>query len=152
MLDIGFTELLLVAVIALVVLGPERLPQAIRTTAYWVGKIRRSFQSVKEELEKEIDADGIKQQLHNEAVMKELNKTREQFQSQINDIKKTVSIDPVQEGSVSDDVASKERTPEKNHSDMTGSAAIDALNEDKTVEKKAVNDSGVHPLQDKDRQ
>ena len=76
MLDIGFTELLLVAVIALVVLGPERLPKAIRTTAYWVGKIRRSFQSVKEELEREIDADGIKQQLHNEAVMKELNKTR----------------------------------------------------------------------------
>ena len=94
MLDIGFTELLLVAVIALVVLGPERLPQAIRTTAYWVGKIRRSFQSVKEELEREIDADGIKQQLHNEAVMKELNKTREQFQSQINDLKKSVSIDP----------------------------------------------------------
>ena len=90
MLDIGFTELLLVAVIALVVLGPERLPKAIRTTAYWVGKIRRSFQSVKEELEREIDADGIKQQLHNEAVMKELNKTREQFQSQINDLKRAV--------------------------------------------------------------
>lgn len=91
MLDIGFTELLLVAVIALVVLGPERLPKAIRTTAYWVGKIRRSFQSVKEELEREIDADGIKQQLHNEAVMKELNKTREQFQSQINDLKRSVN-------------------------------------------------------------
>ena len=90
MLDIGFTELLLVAVIALVVLGPERLPKAIRTTAYWIGKIRRSFQSVKEELEREIDADGIKQQLHNEAVMKELNKTREQFQSQINDLKRAV--------------------------------------------------------------
>ncbi|MFK0571179.1 Sec-independent protein translocase protein TatB [Endozoicomonas sp.] len=93
MLDIGFTELLLVAVIALVVLGPERLPQAIRTTAYWMGKIRRSFQSVKEELEKELDVDGIKQQLHNDAVMKELNKTRDQFQSQINDLKKTVSPD-----------------------------------------------------------
>lgn len=93
MLDIGFTELLLVAVIALVVLGPERLPQAIRTTAYWVGKVRRSFQSAKEELEREIDADGIRQQLHNEAVMKELNKTREQFQSQINDLKKSVSIE-----------------------------------------------------------
>ena len=93
MLDIGFTELLLVAVIALVVLGPERLPGAIRTTAYWVGKIRRSFQSVKEELEKEIDADGIKQQIHNEAVLKELQKTRDQFQSQITELKQSVSLD-----------------------------------------------------------
>ena len=101
MFDIGFTELLLVAVIALVVLGPERLPQAIRTTAYWVGKVRRSFQSVKEELEREIDAAGIRQQLHNEAVMKELNKTREQFQGQISDLKKSVSIDPAEDQTAS---------------------------------------------------
>jgi sec-independent protein translocase protein TatB len=74
--DIGFTELLLIAVIALVVLGPERLPGAIRTTAYWVGKVRRSFQSAKEELERELDVDGIKRQIHNEQVMKELEKTR----------------------------------------------------------------------------
>ncbi len=109
MLDIGFTELLLVAVIALVVLGPERLPKAIRTTAYWVGKVRRSFQSVKEELEREIDADGIKQQLHNEAVMKELNKTREQFQSQINDLKR--SVNPAAAGdSAKKDVGSGTKT------------------------------------------
>ena len=94
MLDIGFTELLLVAIIALVVLGPERLPQAIKTTAYWVGKIRRSFQSVKDELEKEIDADGIRRQIHNEAVMKELDKTREQFRSEINTLKQSVNVDP----------------------------------------------------------
>ncbi|WP_062267198.1 Sec-independent protein translocase protein TatB [Endozoicomonas arenosclerae] len=76
MFDIGFTELLLIAVIALVVLGPERLPGAIRTTAYWVGKIKRSFQSAKEELEKELDVDSIKRQIHNEQVMKDLEKTR----------------------------------------------------------------------------
>ncbi len=111
MLDIGFAELLLVAVVALVVLGPERLPKAIRTTAYWVGKIRRSVQSVKEELEREIDADGIKQQLHNEAVMKELNKTREQFQSQINDLKRSVNpgVD-LTGGSGKKDVSSSTKT------------------------------------------
>lgn len=95
MLDIGFTELLLVAVIALVVLGPERLPDAIRTTAYWVGKLRRSFHSVKEELEKEIDADGIKQQIHNETVLKELNKTGDQFQSQVSELKQSLSPDGI---------------------------------------------------------
>lgn len=83
MLDIGFTELLLIAVIALVVLGPERLPGAIRTTAYWVGKVRRTFQSAKEELEKELDVDGIKRQIHNEQVMKELEKTRADMESSL---------------------------------------------------------------------
>ena len=121
MLDIGFTELLLVAVIALVVLGPERLPKAIRTTAYWVGKIRRSFQSVKEELEREIDADGIKQQLHNEAVMKELNKTREQFQSQINDLKRAV------------DPAAGDHTQ--------GAASVDKGDTEKPGSKQSVSDA-----------
>ncbi|WP_257286080.1 Sec-independent protein translocase protein TatB [Endozoicomonas sp. SESOKO1] len=136
MLDIGFTELLLVAVIALVVLGPERLPQAIRTTAYWVGKIRRSFQSVKEELEREIDADGIKQQLHNEAVMKELNKTREQFQSQINDLKRSVSIDPAE-----DQTCSGVNTPPRGDSG--------SVSGDDSASKKAVNDSSTHLSQEK---
>ncbi|WP_083232437.1 Sec-independent protein translocase protein TatB [Endozoicomonas atrinae] len=136
MLDIGFTELLLVAVIALVVLGPERLPQAIRTTAYWVGKIRRSFQSVKEELEREIDADGIKQQLHNEAVMKELNKTREQFQSQVNDLKKSVSIDPAE-----DQTSSGVTTSPKGESG--------SVSGDDSVEKKAVNDTSAHLSKEK---
>lgn len=77
MLDIGFMELLLIAIIALVVLGPERLPGAIRTTVYWVGKIRRSFQNTKEELEKELNVDDIKRQIHNEAVMQELEKIKE---------------------------------------------------------------------------
>lgn len=77
MLDIGFTELLLIAIIALVVLGPERLPGAIRTTAYWVGKIRRSFQNAKDELEKELNVDEIKRQIHNEAIMQELEKAKD---------------------------------------------------------------------------
>lgn len=115
MLDIGFTELLLVALIALVVLGPERLPQAIKTTAYWVGRIRRSFQSVKEELEREIDADGIRQQIHNDAVMKELEKTREQFQSQITDLKKSVNIDEINNATsaAGDDAAKTDSTSGK---------------------------------------
>lgn len=91
MFDIGFTELLLIAVIALVVLGPERLPGAIRTTAYWIGKIKRSFQSAREELEKELDVDGIKRQIHNEQVMKELEKTRSQVTESIKEPLETLN-------------------------------------------------------------
>lgn len=92
MFDIGFSELLVVGVIALVVLGPERLPSAIRTTSYWIKKIRTSFQSVKDELERELDVEGMKQQLHNEKVLKELSKTREQFESQISELKKNLDL------------------------------------------------------------
>lgn len=109
MLDIGFMELLLVAIIALVVLGPERLPQAIKTTAYWVGKIRRSFQSVKDELEREIDADGIRRQIHNEAVMKEIEKTRDQLRTEMNSLKESVNIDLKENLANSDEKAENTR-------------------------------------------
>ena len=100
MFDIGFTELLLIAIIGLVVLGPERLPGAIRTTAYWVGKIRSSFQNAKEELERELDVDGIKQQLHNEAVMRELEKARDSLNEPLQmDSQNSVDIDKMNDNS-----------------------------------------------------
>ncbi|UYM14652.1 Sec-independent protein translocase protein TatB [Endozoicomonas euniceicola] len=85
MLDIGFTELLLTAVIALVVLGPERLPAVIRTTAYWVGNLRRSFQNAKEELERELNVEEMKRQIHNENVMRELEKTKASLDESLSD-------------------------------------------------------------------
>lgn len=69
MFDIGFTELLLVGLVALVVLGPERLPGAVRTASLWVGRIKRSFNSIKAEVEREIGADEIRRQLHNERIL-----------------------------------------------------------------------------------
>ncbi|CAM5621328.1 Sec-independent protein translocase protein TatB OS=Stutzerimonas stutzeri OX=316 GN=tatB PE=3 SV=1 [Stutzerimonas stutzeri] len=69
MFDIGFTELLLVGLVALVVLGPERLPGAVRTTGLWVGRLKRSFSNIKAEVEREIGADEIRRQLHNERIL-----------------------------------------------------------------------------------
>ncbi|HTN29954.1 MAG TPA: Sec-independent protein translocase protein TatB [Pseudomonas sp.] len=69
MFDIGFSELLLVGLVALVVLGPERLPGAARTAGLWIGRIKRSFLSIKTEVEREIGADEIRRQLHNENIL-----------------------------------------------------------------------------------
>lgn len=69
MFDIGFTELLLVGLVALVVLGPERLPGAVRTAGLWIGRIKRSFNSIKAEVEREIGADELRRQLHNERIL-----------------------------------------------------------------------------------
>ncbi|MDP7592910.1 MAG: Sec-independent protein translocase protein TatB [Litorilituus sp.] len=54
MFDIGFWELMLIAVMGLVVLGPERLPVAIRTVRRWVGGVRKFSDSVKFELSEEL--------------------------------------------------------------------------------------------------
>ena len=69
MFDIGFSEMLLVGLVALVVLGPERLPGAVRTAGLWVGRLKRSFSNVKAEVEREIGADEIRRQLHNERIL-----------------------------------------------------------------------------------
>lgn len=69
MFEVGFTELLLVALVALVVLGPERLPGAVRTAGLWIGRLKRGFNSIKAEVEREIGADEIRRQLHNEQIL-----------------------------------------------------------------------------------
>ncbi|MGE8496694.1 MAG: Sec-independent protein translocase protein TatB [Pseudomonas sp.] len=69
MFDIGFSELLLVGLVALVVLGPERLPGAVRTASLWIGRLKRSFQAIKQDVEREIGADEIRRQLHNDKIL-----------------------------------------------------------------------------------
>ncbi|MFC3607702.1 Sec-independent protein translocase protein TatB [Stutzerimonas tarimensis] len=69
MFDIGFTELLLTGLVALLILGPDRLPVAARVAGLWIGRLKRSFNSIKAEVEREIGADEIRRQLHNERIM-----------------------------------------------------------------------------------
>lgn len=57
MFGISFSELLLVGLVALLVLGPERLPGAARTAGLWIGRLKRSFNSIKMEVEREIGAE-----------------------------------------------------------------------------------------------
>ncbi|HWS77000.1 MAG TPA: Sec-independent protein translocase protein TatB, partial [Thermomonas sp.] len=64
MFDFSFGELLVVALVALVVLGPERLPKAARFTGLWVRKARAQWYSVKSELEHELASEELKRSLH----------------------------------------------------------------------------------------
>ncbi len=77
MFDIGFLEIVVVGIVALVVLGPEKLPGTIRTVSLWIGRLRRSFNSIKTEIEKEIGADEIRRQLRNEDAIAELREELE---------------------------------------------------------------------------
>lgn len=69
MFDIGFSELLIVGLVALIVIGPERLPTAARTLGLLLGRIKRGISSIREEVEREIGADEIKLQLRNEEIL-----------------------------------------------------------------------------------
>lgn len=72
MFDVGFFELVVIATIGLFVIGPERLPGAIRAVAMWVGRIRYFITETRTEFEKQIGADDIRRELHNEQVMRSL--------------------------------------------------------------------------------
>lgn len=85
MFDIGFSELLIIAVITLIVMGPERLPETVRSISLWLGRIKHMFTSAKQELEKEIGMDEIRRQLQNEKVLRDLNTTKEQFESSVSE-------------------------------------------------------------------
>lgn len=65
MFDIGFSELLVIAVVALLVLGPERLPKAARFAGLWVRKARAQWYSVKSEFEREMASDELKRSVGN---------------------------------------------------------------------------------------
>ena len=83
MFDIGFWELFLILILALLVVGPERLPKAARTVGYWFGKARRYVEGVKEEVASEFDVNELKRMVHNQEV--QIN----ELQSQLNE---TVSL------------------------------------------------------------
>lgn len=67
MFDIGALELLVIGVVALIVVGPERLPKLARAAGLWVGRARRAFSAVKEEIDREIKADELKAILRKQA-------------------------------------------------------------------------------------
>ncbi|MEE4662153.1 MAG: Sec-independent protein translocase protein TatB [Halieaceae bacterium] len=85
MFDIGFLELVIVSIVGLLVLGPERLPGAIRTVSLYVNKIRRSLAGIRADIERELKADEIRQDLHNQSVMEELKQAEKALRSGLSD-------------------------------------------------------------------
>jgi sec-independent protein translocase protein TatB len=75
MFDVGITELGLIALVALIVIGPERLPKVARTVGLWLGRGRRFIASVKADIDQEIKAEELKEILEKQA--KEANPMHE---------------------------------------------------------------------------
>lgn len=87
MFEIGFGELIVVAVVALVVVGPEKLPGLARTAGLWVGKARRMIADVKAEVDRELQLEELKQSFRQQANLSELQDLSGQVKSLREDIR-----------------------------------------------------------------
>lgn len=73
MFDVGFTELVMIGLVALLVVGPERLPELVRTTGRWIGRAQRIAREMRQELEREVGTSELSQLQHD--FKQELNQT-----------------------------------------------------------------------------
>lgn len=96
MFDFGLSEMMVIGAVALVVLGPERLPTVARTAGEWLGKAQRLVQQVKGDIEREAELSELKKiQEEAKSVADDLNKTVkgqvDQINTEIKDLEKSVN-------------------------------------------------------------
>jgi len=90
MFDIGFWELTIIGVVALLVIGPERLPGVARTVGQWIGKAKKFVSYVQSDIKQELGkVDELKQLLEEQAQIKEVHEIIEQT---VSETKKIVSV------------------------------------------------------------
>ncbi|HSH29321.1 MAG TPA: Sec-independent protein translocase protein TatB [Thiohalobacter sp.] len=90
MFDIGFWELGLLMIIALLVIGPERLPKVARTVGLLLGKARGIVRSVKADVQRELAAEELKQTLSKQAESNPLHEIIEETRSVASDAKSSL--------------------------------------------------------------
>lgn len=85
MLNIGMTELLFFGIIALLVLGPEKLPEAARFVGKWYGKIKRTISNVQNDIDRELRLSELREQMQQE--MARIQELEQKMQSQMHELK-----------------------------------------------------------------
>lgn len=106
MFDIGFSELLVIAIVALLVLGPERLPKAARFAGLWVRRARAQWHAVKSELENDLADEDMRRSIHRvqeelRQAQAELQRDGERLRAQLRDVENQVNRPA---GALADDV------------------------------------------------
>ncbi|PNK60690.1 Sec-independent protein translocase protein TatB [Psychrobacter sp. FDAARGOS_221] len=161
MFDFSFYELLVFGVIALIVLGPEKLPQAVRTMGTYYAKFRRTVGTIKAEMEAELDLAETRQLMQQELAkirqteaqmkqeMDQLRDSMQEFEQQQNSqLKQTLNAD----GSTSENGLTTDTAATDSHSleySNVDSSKVDDVNNDKPHHVSAhrnYEDSWVHPV------
>ncbi len=144
MFDIGFSELLIVAIVALVVLGPERLPKATRFAGLWVRRARAQWHSVKDELERELAAEELKRGFQDakDAVSdteRRIRDSGEEVEREFDAIRHAVKNDPDREHLDADGSATAEPLPSmEDEQEQPHGAKRDSKPEDESNEPRNV--------------
>ncbi|MEJ2509352.1 MAG: Sec-independent protein translocase protein TatB [Gammaproteobacteria bacterium] len=120
MFDIGFWELTVIAIVALIVIGPDKLPGLARTAGLWIGKARHFLGNVKADIDRELKADELRRALDNNADINELkdilSSTRDTIEQEANPdyLVKAMSDDrpePIDSAASSDESGAAEQAP-----------------------------------------
>lgn len=89
MFEVGFSELLMLALVSLLVVGPERLPKAARLAGLWIGKLRTTIHSVKHEIQQELQIEEMRQIMQQQMLKQELQQTIDETKTLVTDIPDT---------------------------------------------------------------
>ncbi|MFT6624583.1 MAG: sec-independent protein translocase protein TatB [Cycloclasticus sp.] len=98
MFDIGFFELCLIAIIALLVIGPEKLPRVARTVGLWIGKAQGMVKTVKYEIDEQLRAEELKQSIQRakDDVKSNFSESLEDVETAFKDLQSEIKEEPVE--------------------------------------------------------
>ena len=147
MFDFGFSELVMIGAVALVVLGPERLPTVARTAGQWLGKAQRMVQQVKSDIEREAELSELKKiQDAAKGVADDLTKTikgeANQIEKSVQDLQKDVN-DAAGEMSKAFDEATKDPSAKSTADDAQAISGVNEVSSDASSTAGAADESPV---------
>ena len=90
MFEVGFSELVMIALVSLLVIGPERLPKVARLAGFWIGKARNIAATFKEEIKHELHAEELRQIFNEQAELQEFHAALNETNEAINTIQSPV--------------------------------------------------------------
>jgi sec-independent protein translocase protein TatB len=90
MFDVGFSELCLIGLVSLLVIGPERLPKVARLAGFWLGKTRNMVASVKEEIKLELQAEEMRQIFKEQSGLQEVQQILDETSDAAHSIKSSL--------------------------------------------------------------
>lgn len=147
MFDMGFQEVVLIGIIALIIIGPERLPSVARSIGLWVGKMQRFVAGVKSDIANELQTDELRSMLSSqEDQIRELknmvNETKSDLEKTAQQAQKSVS-----EGmdSAVDQVKDAAETAKENSSKMQDIARSAGYNTYGDIEDSSESSSAANP-------
>ncbi|MCF6288413.1 MAG: Sec-independent protein translocase protein TatB [Proteobacteria bacterium] len=88
MFDIGFSEMFMILVIALIVIGPERLPAVAKKIGRYIGKAKQTFEKVKREVQSELETEELNKRLAENNILKDTKDAVSEITSELKDIAK----------------------------------------------------------------